>query len=111
MTAPWWTISERVGCGGSEAGEKTLACMRAKPWASILNVMDKRKVMPDAKSGAFTPVADGKVVFTDVAKRRAEGNFIKAVSCLFYTCFRLFTIFLIHPRLQSADCNHRTNAD
>lgn len=79
VSAPWFTISQRAGCGGVEAGEKTLECMRAKPWKEILGVMDKRTVIPDGVSGAFTPVADGKVVFTDVAKRRKEGNFIKAV--------------------------------
>jgi cholinesterase len=79
-SAPWWKISERVGCGGVEAGEKTLACMRAKPWKSILDVMEKRRVMPSGESGAFTPIADGKVVFSDVGKRRSEGKFIKAVS-------------------------------
>jgi Carboxylesterase family len=82
VSSPWFTISQRVGCGGVEAGEKTLECMRAKPWKEILGVMDKRTVIPDKVSGAFTPVADGKVVFTDVAKRRKEGNFIKAVRIL-----------------------------
>jgi cholinesterase len=79
VTSPWFTISQKVGCGGVEDGEKTLACMRGKPWKSILGVMEKRTVIPDAVSGAFTPVADGKVVFADVAKRRKEGIFIKAV--------------------------------
>jgi cholinesterase len=95
VSAPWFTVSQRVGCGGVEAGEKTLACMRAKPWNQILGAMEKRTVIPDAASGAFTPIADGKVVFADVAKRRREGNFIKAVRLPFYNL--LFTYHFTNP--------------
>jgi hypothetical protein len=42
--------------------------------------MKKRGVTPNLGVGGFGPTADGKVVFGDYAKRRAEGNFIKVVS-------------------------------
>jgi cholinesterase len=95
VSAPWFTISQRVGCGGVDAGEKTLACMRGKPWKEILDKMEKRTVIPDAASGSFTPVVDGKVVFGDVPKRRKEGNFIKAVRYDF--CTLLLNMLLIDP--------------
>jgi hypothetical protein len=64
--------------------------MRAKPWKEVLGAMEKRTVIPDAASGAFTPIADGKVVFADVAKRRSEGNFIKAVRLPFCSLFLIY---------------------
>lgn len=79
VTSPWYTISNQLGCGGIEAGEKTLKCMHGKSWKEIVSVLPKRSVLPDTTTGAFSPFADGKVVFNDVAKRRKEGNFIKAV--------------------------------
>jgi cholinesterase len=64
----WFSTSQKLGCGGAEAGEKTLACMRGKDTTTILNAF---------KGTQFWPTADGKVVFSDYDKRLAEGNFIK----------------------------------
>jgi carboxylesterase type B len=70
MLFSWFKVSTAVGCGGQEAGEKTIECMRSKPFTAILDGMKKAQ-------GSFMPSADGKVVFSDYAKRRDSENFIK----------------------------------
>jgi carboxylesterase type B len=79
-SAGWWITSQKLGCGGIEAGEATLACMRSKKWQEIYNAIPKRGVLANLGAGNFGPTNDGKVVFPDYAKRRAEGNFAKEVS-------------------------------
>ncbi|KAF1990719.1 alpha/beta-hydrolase [Aulographum hederae CBS 113979] len=73
-----WTqdpiTSEEVGCGGRDAGEKTLECMRGKPALDIMNVVGKNG---GPAQTPYTPVADNKVVFKDSANRGKAGNFIK----------------------------------
>jgi cholinesterase len=73
----WYTITEKLGCGGAEAGEKTVECMRAKPGAEIM------KTVNAGKSG-FGPMPDERVVFSDNKKRAEAGNFIKRV-CMAYS--------------------------
>lgn len=80
QSAGWYETSAKAGCGGVEAGEATLACMRGKNWEEIMDVMEKRVVLPTPGAAAFTPIADGKVVFQDMSQRRREGKFIQAVS-------------------------------
>jgi carboxylesterase type B len=82
VSASWYMLSQKLGCGGAEAGARTLACVQGKPWQDVLGAMEKRGVTPNLGVGGFGPTADGKVVFGDYAKRRAEGNFIKVVSRL-----------------------------
>jgi carboxylesterase type B len=77
-SAAWYITSQHLGCGGVEKGADTLACMRGKKWEDLYNAMEKRGVTPPANG--FMPTVDNKVVFGDLAKRRREGNFIKAVS-------------------------------
>jgi len=67
-SSSWFTVSQKVGCGGAEAGDKTLACMRSKNTQTILDAY---------KGMQFWPATDDKVVFNDYDKRLAEGNFIK----------------------------------
>jgi cholinesterase len=71
----WYGVSKALGCGGEEAGEKTLPCMRSKPYQDILKAM---KSSGQTGMGSFGPTADGKVVFADYPQRLASGNFIKA---------------------------------
>jgi cholinesterase len=79
LAAGWYATSQKLGCGGSEAGPATLACMRKQKWQDITNAIPKREVTPNLGTGGFGPTADGKVVFKDYPARRAAGNFIKAV--------------------------------
>jgi carboxylesterase type B len=74
-SANWFSASKALNCGGEEAGEKTVECMRTKDIKSILAAI---KAIGGGGMGAFGPRADGKVVFSDYAARRAAGNFIKA---------------------------------
>jgi hypothetical protein len=54
--------------------------MRKQKWQDITNAIEKRGVTPNMGAGGFGPTTDGKVVFSDYTSRRAQGNFIKAVS-------------------------------
>jgi len=77
-SAGWWISSRKLGCGGIEAGEATLACMRKQTWQDVLDSIERRGVTPNLAAGGFGPVLDdNKVVFPDYAKRRSEGNFAK----------------------------------
>jgi carboxylesterase type B len=78
--AAWFDASTKLGCGGTEKGAETLSCMRKKSWEEVYDVIEKRGVTPPL--AGFGPTIDNKVVFGDIAKRRREGNFIKAVSVL-----------------------------
>ncbi|KAF1809651.1 alpha/beta-hydrolase [Eremomyces bilateralis CBS 781.70] len=72
----WYSLSERLGCGGAEKGNATVTCMRTKPFQDIL---DASKTSP-GKPGLFRrfyPVTDEKVVFSDYEKRAATGRFIQ----------------------------------
>lgn len=76
-SAGWYTASQKLGCGGIEAGEKTLICMQSKPWRDITNNIEKRGVTPNLGSGGFGPLSDNKVVFSDYTRRREAGGFAK----------------------------------
>jgi len=78
QSAKWFKASQAVGCGGAEAGEKTLDCMRSKPWKQLLNAIKPEGAAAKLGGmGEFGPMADGKVVFSDYSARAAAGNFIK----------------------------------
>jgi cholinesterase len=74
VSTEWFRVSKTLGCGDESSGEKSLACMKAKDTQSILNAFKNEKGI---NSIQFRPAADNKVVFSDYAKRREEGNFIK----------------------------------
>jgi len=76
-TDGWFSLSKTLGCGGEEAGDKTLPCMRKKSYQEILNGMRKQGDNGSGASG-FRPTADDKVIFKDYPARMAAGNFIKA---------------------------------
>jgi len=71
----WYKVSEQLGCGGKEAGTKTVECMRKVETRKILTMLDKVSSGPG--STPFGPTPDGKTVFADYAARGATGNFIK----------------------------------
>jgi hypothetical protein len=73
----WYTLSEQLGCGGADAGEKTLACVRGKSGDAVAKAAGALRLN-------FGPRADGKVVFSDNQARGAAGNFIKRVSMPYY---------------------------
>jgi carboxylesterase type B len=73
-SAQWFGVSKTLGCGGEEAGAKTLDCMKTKDTQTILNAFKNAKGLSTVQ---FLPTADNRVVFSDYAKRRAAGNFIK----------------------------------
>jgi cholinesterase len=79
-SAAWWESSRAVGCGGIEAGDATLACMRSKPWQAITDSVPRRGVTANIGAGNFGPTTDNVTVFSDYAKRRATGAFAKIVS-------------------------------
>jgi cholinesterase len=80
LSAGWYSTSQKLGCGGAEAGEATLACMRKQKWEAITNAIEKRGVTPNMGAGGFGPTYDDKVVFSNYTKLRAEGKFAKLVS-------------------------------
>jgi cholinesterase len=91
-SAAWWESSRKVGCGGIEAGEATLACMRSKTWQQLTDTVPRRGVI--ANTG-FAPTGDSKIVFLDYLKRRSEGNFAKIVSVVDLYIFSMVFILCI----------------
>ena len=79
----WYDLTKKLGCGGVESGNQTVDCMRQKPFEDIT----KATGSGSSFTTPFTPTADDKVVFKDMAARKKAGNFIKKVtyhSILFY---------------------------
>lgn len=76
----WYEASEKIGCGGAAAGNQTVECMRKKTTQEILDSIRPEGAVLALGSSGFTPVADGKIVFSDYEDRRSRGQFIKAVS-------------------------------
>src|ERR1700744_911543 len=54
-SAGWWITSQKIGCGGIEAGEATLACVRKKTWQQVLDGLERRGVTPNLGAGGFGP--------------------------------------------------------
>lgn len=79
-SAGWWEASRTLGCGGIEAGEATLTCMRTKTWQEITDAGVPRRGVTANITGGFGPTLDNKGVFPDYIKRRSEGNFAKIVN-------------------------------
>jgi cholinesterase len=72
--ADWFNISAGLGCGGAEAGGKTVDCMRTKSADDIMDLIGKQT---GGIMTPFGPMADGKLVYADTASRAKAGNFIK----------------------------------
>ncbi|KAL4877073.1 Alpha/Beta hydrolase protein [Aspergillus karnatakaensis] len=71
----WYNVSQTLGCGGAEAGEGTVACVRSKSQDEILAVIDDRG--SSALMGGFTPYGDGVVVPQDILAQAETGNFAR----------------------------------
>jgi cholinesterase len=76
--AAWYQASSGLGCGGAEAGAKTVDCMRGKTNKEVNDQL--AKMGSTALSNAFGPKADGKVVFADNGARGDRGDLAKVVS-------------------------------
>jgi cholinesterase len=70
----WYTLSQKLGCGGQEAGAATVKCLQGKAWKDIY---DK---IPAGPVGGFGPSNDNKTLFADVYDRARKGRFIKKAS-------------------------------
>lgn len=111
LSAGWYRMSQKLGCGGVDAGAQTLTCVRTKPWQSVLGAIEKRGVTPNMGDGGFGPTVDGKVVFGDYPKRRAEGNFIKVVRlCCDCSLHMVRTTLTIHKISLSLWATRTTKA-
>jgi carboxylesterase type B len=71
----WYSLTERLGCGGVEKMNSTVACMKK----DILNATRANTGKPELFR-RFYPITDEKVVFSDYEKRAADGRFIQRVS-------------------------------
>lgn len=76
-TSAWFNLTSAVGCGGEEVGNGTVVCMRKKSAEELINAYGKTMT---SAIGGFGPIADGKLVFSDVRERARAGNFAKLVS-------------------------------
>jgi cholinesterase len=69
QTSQWYALSQKLGCGGRDAGAATVTCLQKKAWKDVYN-----------SAGMFGPSNDGKTLFADVYDRAKKGNFIRKVS-------------------------------
>ena len=83
----WYSLSDRLGCGGAEKGTDSVTCMKTKPWKDILNATRANTGKPELFR-RFYPITDEKVVFSDYEKRAADGRFVQKVSTLSATVLR-----------------------
>jgi cholinesterase len=81
----WFQMSQKLGCGGPEAGKSSLSCARGKPATELLSSL------PPPTSGgfkalvpAFKPTVDEKTVFSDVYARAKAGNFAQKVCKIYF---------------------------
>ena len=75
----WYNISQTLGCGGEDAGNQTVQCLREADATDLINAVGEQASASNGLSSIYVPVADGKVVFSDVKNRSAAGEFIKRV--------------------------------
>jgi cholinesterase len=79
----WYRMSEKMGCGGKEAGAKTVDCMRGKGWQ---DVMKNVQGGPRVPGETFGPIFDEKTVFRDYDTQAKQGKFIKKVIFMSIAC-------------------------
>jgi len=75
----WYATSSKLGCGGKEAGNKTIDCMRGKSFKQIFAAINADNSNPMAMG--FWPTPDARVIFADTDTRAKGGKFAKVV-CL-----------------------------
>ncbi|KAF2402559.1 alpha/beta-hydrolase [Trichodelitschia bisporula] len=71
---PWFNASSKLGCGGPEAGEKSIPCMRTKSWRQIMKYVNTGPRVPGT---TFGPTYDDKIIWEDYAARVKLGAFAK----------------------------------
>ncbi|KAF9891849.1 hypothetical protein FE257_003334 [Aspergillus nanangensis] len=71
----WYNISSTLGCGGVEAGEQTVSCMRGKSQDDLLAAIEP--LTTGGMLGGFTPVGDGTVLPEDAAAAGQAGRFAR----------------------------------
>jgi cholinesterase len=74
----WYDVSRKVGCGGTEAGERTVPCMQKKPFETLLGAFEGGSDFNIPQPFGIYP--DNKTVFSDYFSRGRKGNFVKKVS-------------------------------
>lgn len=84
----WFTLSEVLGCGGSN---DTLPCIRLKPATDGLAVVAKMSPEPSnlLPQPVFHPTIDQKLVFSNYEERAANGMFAMIVSLTLTTRHRV----------------------
>lgn len=75
----WYKISQNAGCGGKEAGQKTVDCMRRLPVHILMKAMGSGVAGIATAMSGFGPTVDDKVVFNNYEARAAAGMFIQIV--------------------------------
>ncbi|KAL2861210.1 cholinesterase [Aspergillus lucknowensis] len=73
--ATWYDVSQTLGCGGAEAREETVACMRTKTQEELLAAIESQST--SALIGGFLPYGDGVVLPEDISAEADAGNFAK----------------------------------
>ncbi|KAK7723174.1 hypothetical protein SLS63_008947 [Diaporthe eres] len=73
--AAWYNVSASAGCGGEEAGPRTLDCMRMKTTAEILGAVNENDLI--AIQTGFSPVADDITAPSAAVDRINAGDFAK----------------------------------
>ncbi|KAF1807813.1 alpha/beta-hydrolase [Eremomyces bilateralis CBS 781.70] len=74
----WYKLSASLGCGGAEAGERTIACAQTKSMKEIQAAIP----IPSGTgvsmiTGMFGPMVDNQTIFSDYYERAKAGNFIQ----------------------------------
>lgn len=75
VTDNWYTVSTKLGCGGEDAGEETVTCMREQSVDDILSALTA--VSNVSIASGFVPVADNITVPSDISERLSDGDFAK----------------------------------
>ena len=79
----WYGTTQRLGCGGAEAGAATIKCAQSKPWQDVYAALPPMEGMMAALPGlrgGFGPSSDNKTLFSDVYERARRGQFIRKAS-------------------------------
>jgi cholinesterase len=84
----WFQVSKAAGCGGMEAGEKTVGCMQRLPSNVLMKSMGSGVSAIGTAMTGFGPTVDNKVVFNNYKARAAAGMFIQKVRNFIIVWFR-----------------------
>ena len=76
----WYNLSRSLGCGGEEASEQTLDCVRQVNATALINAVGAQAADNGGFPTLYHPVVDEKIIFSDVRNRSLAGQFIQKVS-------------------------------